>query len=471
MSAQEWILVFVLISCFLLAALASGTETALISVGRLRVRFLAEQGSKAAGILQRLRADPNRYLSTVLFTNTLALIVASTSTTLLSDSIFTKWGVQSEYRLWLALLVSFVLSVILLIAAEVTPKTLAIQYAERVALAAAGPVDRLASALGPILWAVTIISRALTGGRAARAPFLTEEELLTLLHVSEEAGVIEEQEHQMIHGIIEIGDKTVREIMIPRTDIIAIETDATLKDIVKVFKEHRHTRVPVYEGDLDHVVGLLHTKDLLLFYTLSSAQEFDIDKILRPIKFTPEQKKVDELLHEMRMEKVHMMIVVDEYGGTAGLVSLEDLLEEIVGEIRDEYDAGEEDRLTILNEREARVDAGFPLEELNSRLSLSIEESGDYDSVGGYVHAMLGKIASAGDSFRGGRALWTVEKVKGRRIETVRLKADQPWPAEALVASGIAVPTQGDRRDSASDSTVSSPLRGEGLGGHPGHIS
>jgi CBS domain containing-hemolysin-like protein len=204
-----------------------------------------------------------------------------------------------------------------------------------------------------------------------------------------------------------------------------------------VFKEYRHTRTPVYEEDLDHIVGLLHAKDLLLFYTLNNVQEFDIAKILRPIKFTPEQKKVDELLHEMRTEKVHMMIVVDEYGGTAGLVSLEDLLEEIVGEIRDEYDSAEEDMLKILNEREARVDAGFPLEELNSRLGLAIEESGDYDSVGGYVHAMLGKIAVAGDSFRGGRALWTVEKVKGRRIEMVRLKSDQPWPQETLIAAGL----------------------------------
>src|SRR5712691_6897580 len=354
MNAQEWIEVIVLVVCFVAAALAAGTETALTSVGRLRVRFLAEQGSKSAAILQKLRSDPNRYLSTVLFTNTLALIVASTSTTLL-----THWGVPSVWRLWLALVVSFVLSVVLLIAAEVTPKTLAIRYAERVALATAGPVDRLATFLGPILWAVTIISRALTGGRAARAPFLTEEELLTLLHVSEEVGVIEEQEHQMIHGIIEIGDKTVREIMIPRTDIVAIEKTSSLKDIVKIFKEH-----------LDHIVGLLHAKDLLLYYTLSSAQKFDIDKILRPIRFTPEQKKVDELLLEMRTEKVHMMIVVDEYGGTAGLVSMEDLLEEIVGEIRDEYDSGEEDMLTILNDHEARVDAGFPLEELNSRLGL-----------------------------------------------------------------------------------------------------
>ena len=435
MTGQELIEVVVLVVCFLVAALASGTETALTSVGRLRVRFLAEQGSQAANILQRLRADPNRFLSTVLFVNTLALIVASTATALLSDEVFTSLGVTSALRLGLTLLVSFVLSVILLIAAEVTPKTLAITHAERVALAAAGPVDRLASFLGPILWIVTFVSRGITGGRAARAPYLTEEELISLLHVSEEQGVIEEQEHQMIHGIIEIGDKTVREIMVPRTDIVAVDRNAELREVVRVFKEHRHTRLPVFEHDIDHVVGLIHTKDLLLFYTLTSSQKFDMDKLLRPIEHTPEQKKVDELLHDMRTKKVHMMIVVDEYGGTAGLVTLEDLLEEIVGEIRDEYDSAEEDELVILNDHEARVDAGFPLEELNSRLGLAIEESGDYDSVGGYVHSVLGKIAAPGDSFSAGRAKWTVEKVKGRRIETIGLKADKPWPTDEFNAS------------------------------------
>jgi putative hemolysin len=435
MTGQEWIEVIVLVVCFFVAALASGTETALTSVGRLRVRFLAEQGSQAAGILQRLRADPNRFLSTVLFVNTLALIVASTATALLSDEVFTSWGVPSAWRLWLTLLVSVALSVVLLIGAEVTPKTLAITHAERVALAAAGPVDRLASFLGPILWAVTFISRGITGGRAARAPYLTEEELISLLHVSEEQGVIEEQEHQMIHGIIEIGDKTVREIMVPRTDIVAVERNAELREVVRIFKEHRHTRLPVFEHDIDHVIGLIHTKDLLLFYTLSSSQKFDMDKLLRPIEHTPEQKKVDELLHDMRTKKVHMMIVVDEYGGTAGLVTLEDLLEEIVGEIRDEYDSAEEDELVILSDHEARVDAGFPLEELNSRLGLAIEESGDYDSVGGYVHSVLGKIATPGDSFTAGRAKWTVEKVKGRRIETIRLTADKPWPTDEFNAA------------------------------------
>jgi putative hemolysin len=454
MTGQELIELIVLVVCFFVAALASGTETALTSVGRLRLRFLAEQGSEAANVLQRLRADPNRFLSTVLFTNTLALIVASTATTLLSDEIFTSWGVPSGGRLWLTLLVSLLLSVVLLIAAEVTPKTLAITHAERVALAAAGPVDRLASFLGPILWLVTLVSRGITGGRAARAPYLTEEELISLLHVSEEQGVIEEQEHQMIHGIIEIGDKTVREIMIPRTDIVAVERHAELRDVVKLFKEHRHTRMPVFEGDIDNVAGLIHTKDLLLFYTLSTSQKFDMDKLLRPIEFTPEQKKVDELLHDMRTKKVHMMIVVDEYGGTAGLVTLEDLLEEIVGEIRDEYDSAEEDQLVILNDHEARVDAGFPLEELNSRLGLAIEESGDYDSVGGYVHSVLGKIATAGDSFKGGRARWTVEEVKGRRIEIIRLTADQPWPTDALAASGMAHPSQSNESDSGGKPVV-----------------
>jgi CBS domain containing-hemolysin-like protein len=233
-----------------------------------------------------------------------------------------------------------------------------------------------------------------------------------------------------------------------------VERHADLKEVVRLFKEHRHTRMPVYDKDIDHVVGLIHTKDLLLFYTLSSSQKFDMDKLLRPIEFTPEQKKVDELLHDMRTKKQHMMIVVDEYGGTAGLVTLEDLLEEIVGEIRDEYDSAEEDMLVILNDHEARVDAGFPLEELNSRLGLAIEESGDYDSVGGYVHSVLGKIAQPGDSFKAGKAKWTVEKVKGRRIETIRLTADQPWPTDVLVDSGLAHPSHSNETDGKSQTAL-----------------
>jgi putative hemolysin len=448
MTAVQWVELVVILLCFVLAGMASGTETALTSVGRLRVRYLAEEGSRAARILQRLQRDPNRFLSTVLLVNTVALIVASSATTLLTDDLFHSWGVPQAYVLWMALLVSLLLSVLLLLLAEVTPKTLAIRYAERVALMAAGPVDRMATFLSPVLWAVTIVSRALTGGRAAKAPYLTEDELITLLHVSEEQGVIEEQERDMIHGIIEAGDKSVREVMVPRTDMVAVERSATLQDIARVFKQHRHTRLPVYKGDLDHIIGLIHAKDLLLFYTLSSAPEFDIDKILRSILYTPETKKVDELLHEMRSKKVHMMVVVDEYGGTAGLVSLEDLLEEIVGEIRDEYDQAEEEQLKIVSPTEALVDARYPMDELNSRLGLGISESAEYDSVGGYVVASLGTIPAPGAVMQGGRAKWKVEQARGNRVEQVRLVADQPWPDDTLVEAGFAPPQRTSRLDS-----------------------
>jgi putative hemolysin len=456
MTVQQWIEALAIVVCFVLAGLASGTETALTSVGRLRVRYLAEEGSRAARILQRLQRDPNRFLSTVLLINTVALIVASSATTLLTNDLFQMWGVPEQERLWLALLVSLLLSVVLLLLAEVTPKTLAIRYAERVALAAAGPVDRMATFLSPVLWAVTIVSRALTGGRAAKAPYLTEEELLTLLHVSEEQGVIEEQEHDMIHGIIEIGDKSVREVMVPRTDMVAVERGSSLQDIVRVFKQHRHTRLPVFKGDLDHIIGMIHAKDLLLFYTLSRAPEFDVDKILRPILFTPETKKVDELLHEMRSKKVHMMVVVDEYGGTAGLVSLEDLLEEIVGEIRDEYDQAEEEQLKIISPTEALVDARYSMDELNSRLGLRIAESGEYDSVGGYVVALLGTIPAPGAQFQGGRATWKVEQARGNRVELVRLKVADPWPDDTLVEAGF---KPAARQAGDSDATMAEERR------------
>ena len=387
MNVQSLGEIIVLFVCVVLAAGASAVETALSSVGRLRVRHLAEEGSKAALTLQRLQQNPNRFLSTVLVTNTLALIIASSAATLLGQAYLpASFGLAGSFA------VSLVLSLFLLVFAEVTPKTLAIRNAERLALFAAAPVDALAGFLRPALWFITLMVRAITGDRAARGPYLTEQELLTILHVSEEQGVIEEEERDMIHGIIEIGDKAVREVMVPRTDMTSLSIDATIDDIIQVTREYAHTRVPVYEGDLDHMVGLIHAKDILMYLFKAQAEPLDIHRILRPIRHVPESKRVDELLHEMQTKKVHMMVVVDEYGGTAGLVTLEDLLEEIVGEIRDEYDAAEEEPLRILGPAEARVTAGFSMEELNERLGLGIAESQEYDSVGGYLQFMLGEI-------------------------------------------------------------------------------
>jgi putative hemolysin len=434
MDSQAYGEVTLLVLCVLVASLASATETAMTSIGRLRVRHLVDEGSDAAVVLERLQQDPNRFLSTVLVVNTVALILASFSATLLAVRYMpASLGFLGQ------LLVSLCLSVFLLIFAEVTPKTIAIRQAERVALLAAGPVDGLASFLRPVLWFITIVARAITGGRAARAPYLTEEELMTLLHVSEEQGVIEEEEREMIHGIIQIGDKLVREVMVPRTDIKAVPRGCGLEEVVRVSRDHGHTRLPVYEGDLDHIVGLINVKDLVLSLTADRAA-FDLDAIMRPTRYTPQSKKVDELLHQMQTEKVHMMIVLDEYGGTAGLVTLEDLLEEIVGEIRDEYDQAEEEPIAVLNDHELLVDAGYSMAELNERLDLGLQESEDYDSVGGYVYATLGQVPEAGAAFDMGQVHWTVEKVDGRRIVKVRLRSERTWPEPVLEEAGLVPP-------------------------------
>ncbi len=433
----EWLL---LVACTILSALASGTETALTSIGRLRIRHLAEEGSGAAAVLQRLQQDPNRFLSTVLVVNTVALIVAGSSATLIGQELLPHtWGLAGDLG------VSFLLSILLLIFAEVTPKTLAIRNAERIALVAARPVEYLSSILRPVIWFITLVARLLTGGRGAHSPYVTEEELMTILSVSEEQGVIEEEEREMIHGIIEIGDKIVREVMVPRPDVTAVERGASLEEITRLFNLHKHTRLPVFENDIDHLIGLIHVKDLLSFFARGQ-KNFDIDRMMRRIERTPETKKVDELLHDMQALKVHMMVVVDEYGGTAGIVTLEDVLEEIVGEIRDEYDIAEEEPLRIVGEMEALVDARYPMDELNEELNLGIEESDEYDSVGGYVVTQLGRIPSAGESFSEGGVKWTVDEVNGSRLIRLRLTSEQPWPDEALVEAGFTPPSR-DQRD------------------------
>jgi putative hemolysin len=436
----------VLVVCIILAALASATETAMTSVGRIRIRHLAEEGNPRAAVLHKLQQDPNRFLSTILVVNTFALILASSATTLLGVQVLPRdWGLIGDFA------VSVLLSVFLLIFAEVTPKSLAIRQAERWALLTARSVDSLASALRPVLWFITGVTRAITGGRAAHAPFLTEQELMTILSVSEEQGVIEEEEREMISGIIEIGDKIVREVMIPRTDITAIERHSNLQEIADMIRNQGHTRLPVYEGDIDHMAGLVHAKDILIVFAKHEEEGFDLEKILRPIRFTPEQKKVDELLHEMQDEKVHMMIVVDEYGGTAGLVTLEDLLEEIVGEIRDEYDTGEEEPITLIDDCQALIDARLSMDALNERLRLGIAESQEYDSVGGYVYSVLGTIPEAGTSFEQGGVRWTVEQVNGQRILQVRLISKDPWPDDELVHAGLEPPSRdSDVREQAS---------------------
>ncbi|MBO0707959.1 MAG: HlyC/CorC family transporter, partial [Candidatus Dormibacteraeota bacterium] len=422
--------------CVLVASTASGVETAMTSVNRFRVSHLVDEGRRGAVTLQRLRNDPNRFLSTILVVNTVAVIFASFAVTLLTVQLMPpRWGFVGQF------LISLAFSVLALIFAEVTPKSLAIRSAEPIALVAARPVDLLSRALRPVLWFITLVARAATAGRGAPRPFLTEDELLAMLNVSEQQGVIEEQERDMINQIIEAGDKPVREVMVPRTDMASIDKDASLEEVVSILNETGHTRLPIRDGDLDRIVGLVHMKDLAAFLLQRHpGQPFSLEAVQRPMTFTPQTKKVMELLHEMQDERVHMKVVVDEYGGTAGLVTLEDLLEQIVGEIRDEYDLEEEEEFRVLDAHTAQVDARYPMEDLSEDLHLGIPESDDYDSVGGYVLDLLGEVPEAGATFDAGGVHWTVSQVDGNRVVRVILRSDDPWPDDTLVDAGLKDP-------------------------------
>jgi len=438
LTGQNWAELVVLVLCIFFAALASGTETALTSVNRLRVRHLAEDGSARAATLQRLQQDPQRFLGTVLIVNTFALIIASAAATLLGIDLLRphlprSLGTLGDFA------VSFVLSLFLLIFCEITPKSLAVRHADRVALQVAPTVDRLASFLAPLLWFVTSVARVLVPGRGHVRAFVTEAELMTLLSVSEEQGIIEEEERDMIQGIVEIGDKLVREVMVPRPDIVAVDKGVSAEEIAQLMENKGHTRIPVYDKDIDHIIGLVHAKDLLRQF-VGRKDTFRLERIIRPILQIPEQKKVDELLHEMRLKKAHMMVVIDEYGGTAGIVTLEDVLEEIVGEIRDEYDVAETEPLVLVSPNEALVDGGFSMDELDDTLDLGITESDEYDSVGGYLNSVFGAIPKEGATFDQDPIHWKVEEMKGSRIVRVRVTTDEHWPHDALLEAGIRPP-------------------------------
>ena len=410
----------VIVISLVLAALAASAETSLTSISRVRLRQLVEQNVPQAIVIERLHRDPNAYLSTILIVNTVAIIVASSTATLLALHLY-----QARVAEWA---VSLVLSLIVLVACEITPKTLALQRAERVALRMARLVAWATYVMRPVVFVLTAVTRLLLrmmGGKAqVRGPFVTEEELKMLVSVGEEEGVIEEEEREMIHGIFEMGDMRVRELMVPRTDLVAIEVNEPVEKAVDLVTKHGHTRIPVYEGDLDHIVGVLYAKDLLR--AVVRGVQKTLREIARKPYFTPESNKVQDVLRDLRKNRVHMAIVVDEYGGTAGAVTIEDILEEIVGPIQDEYDIGEEDEIQFISPNEVVLDGRVSVDDVNELLKLDIAAD-DYDTVGGYVLNQLGATPKVGATLKLGTADLRVEAVQGTRIKKVRIRSDTPF--------------------------------------------
>jgi CBS domain containing-hemolysin-like protein len=413
-------LVLLLVAALILAAFAAASETALTSVSRLRMRSLAEEGDRRAEVVVRLHNDANAYLSTILSINTVAVIVASTSATLI---------ISSAYHSFPGAAGTAILSAFVLVFCEIAPKSLALRFNEGLALVLARPVAGLTRLLRPLVGALTLISnsllRAVTRGRSVVGPFVTEEELKLMVHLGQQQGVVEYGEQEMIHGILEMTDKTVREVMVPRIDVVAIEAEGTVSELIELVIHHGHSRIPVYEESMDNVVGVVYAKDLLR----DGARRGDLRKIttlMRKPYFTPEVKHVGELLHEMQERKVHMAVVVEEHGGTAGIVTFEDLIEEIVGPIRDEYDVAEQEEVQFLNDREVLLNARFPVDDIKDLLHIEVGET-ESDSIGGLVYERLGEIPAVGATLQLGEATLIVEKVRRQSIQLVRIVSPEPF--------------------------------------------
>jgi putative hemolysin len=404
----------ILIISLILCAMASGAETALTSVSRIKLKNLVEEGDKKALEIEHLIAKPNVFLSTILVVNSVAVIIASSMTTVLALRFFPNYG---------ELIGTILISLVVLIFCEITPKTTAVQNPIRWARILVNPVRVAAWLLHPLIVALSAITNTLVrlvGGQMKhRGPFVTEEELRLLVNVGEEEGVLEEEETDMIHSIFEFADTTVREVMIPRIDMITLESDATVDEAVDLALQGGFSRIPVYEETIDNIIGVLYTKDMLK-QLREDHNSLPIRELVRPAYFVPESKKLDDLLREIRQKRTHMAIVVDEYGSVAGLVTIEDLVEEIVGDIQDEYDR-EENLYEQVTQFEYIFDAKINIDEFNEMMDTDLEK-GDYDTLGGFLLAQLDKIPVAGDTISFKNLTFTILTTRGLRITKVKVE-------------------------------------------------
>lgn len=393
------------------AAFTSAAETALTSMNRLRAKHLLERGAPGAKALSDLLEHPGRFLTTLLFLNNVVNIAIA--------SIVTVFIAKFTGR-YVAAIATGLSTFMVLVFGEITPKTFSVQNAERIALWTAPVMKVLNRVFYPVVqlfvWIANFFVLMVGGKTVKEVPFTSEEEIKALVTMAEEEEIIEEDEKELIHSIFEFGDTVVREIMVPRTDMVAIRSDESIEELMKLFVHEGHSRVPVFEESIDNVVGIAYARDVLVRLA-QGEKDIEVKDILRPAHFVPESKKVNELLRELQRKHQHMAIVVDEYGGTAGLVTLEDVLEELVGEIFDEYDL-EEIPVERLDDETIRVDARMSVDEVNELLGVRLEHE-DIDTIGGFVVGLLGRIPNPGDQVDSGSLTFRVEEMDGRRIAKI----------------------------------------------------
>lgn len=395
-----------------LSGLFSSAETSMVAVSRIRIRTLAEDGSKRAETLLKIFANEDKMLSAILIGNNLVnTYLASIAATIASG--FGGYAVS---------IATFIITFLILVFGEITPKTLATQNAEKLALMYAPFISFLMKVLTPVIWFINLFSSLIlklfhVGGRNSH-PSMTESELRTIVDVSHEEGVIESDEKELLNNVFDFGDARAKEVMVPRVHVVSAPATSTAEDLLEIFRKEQFTRIPIYEGNVDNVVGIVNMKDLLL---MEDTNSFDMHKILRKPYFTVENKKISDLLVEMKNSTFNMAIVLDEYGELAGIITVEDIIEELVGEVHDEYDAHEAENIRKIDDRTYVVKGYISLHDINDALDLKLD-SEDFDSIGGLMIDALGHLPKLGDqvTLKDGVTL-QVTKIQKNRIEEIRI--------------------------------------------------
>ncbi len=404
-----------LVALVILAAFFAAAEAALVSISRLHARAIAERRLRGAQDLQLIVEDKNRFLTSILVGNTVVLLVA--------DSLATYVAISLDLPS-AAVLSTIVMTVVFLLFGEIIPKTIATGDSERWALRLALPMRYVSNVLAPIArafqFATDVLLRTLRI-KHSRSVYVTEEDIRALINVGAEQRVIEEQEREMIHSVMEFGDTIVREVMKPRPEMVAISVDDSPRRILDVVIAEGYSKLPVYQESKDDIVGVIHDRELLVALANGSLAHVSVGSLMRAAVHVPETKKIAELLREMQRDKFSLAIVVDEYGGTAGLVTMEDLLEEIVGEIRDEHDTDEQEPIAVVSDTEAVVEAGTNIEDVNAKLGTALPTE-DFETIGGYTVGLFGRLPNEGEEIAAGDdTRLRVDRTRGRRILSVRV--------------------------------------------------
>ncbi|MCM1106475.1 MAG: hemolysin family protein [Blautia sp.] len=424
MEADDIAKLISLIVLIFLSAFFSSAETALLTINKIRMRTLCESGDKRAERVLKITNDSGKMLSAILIGNNIVNLSASSLATTFATKYFGSAG---------AGIATGVLTFLILIFGEVSPKTMATIYADRMALAISGIIAILMKVMTPFIFIINKLSSGflflLRVNPADAGSPMTEEELRTIVDVSQESGVIENEERDMIHNLFDFGDAEAKEIMVPRIDMTFVHADASYEEVLEVFRKDMYTRLPVYEDTTDNVIGIINMKDFLL---QDNNESFSVRSMLREPYFTYEHKNTADLFLEMRQSSISFAIVLDEYGDTAGLVTLEDLLEEIVGEIRDEYDVDEVDDITSLNKREYFVLGSAKLDDVSDALGVNFE-SEDYDTIGGYCLGLLNHLPEKNEIvLTEDNILLRIDRVDKNRIERIYIRLpEQPKEGEA----------------------------------------